>query len=359
MVKVSSQQVYVGLSGGVDSAVAAHLLKEAGYKVVGVYMKNWTTDIGQHRCPWRDDYLTAKRVAAFLNMTFLEFDFQLIYKKAIVDYMLAEYEAGRTPNPDIWCNQIIKFDLFLEYCLKAGADLIATGHYARLNKGELQMALDDQKDQTYFLYRMPQKALSKTVFPLGNLLKSEVRKLAAEVGLPNARRPDSMGICFIGEVGLEDFFQNYLSLAVGEIVDIDENKVVGSHKGAILYTLGQRHGLNVGGGLPYYVVNKDMTDNKVYVSHNLNHPALWTKNLLLEETYWLQQPPQIQKRYSLRLRHGADLLETTCQNLDDKPPQASFSFTEAIKTTAAGQSAVIYDGQRVLGGGLVSEGNLC
>ena len=359
MAEAKKETVFVGLSGGVDSALAAYLLREEGYRVVAVYMKNWTTDIGQHQCPWRTDYLEAKRVAAFLKIEFLEFDFQKEYKKAVVDYMLTEYARGQTPNPDVCCNQTIKFDLFLDRCQKSGADLIATGHYARLHSGQLKVAADRLKDQTYFLYRLPKKALSKTLFPLGTLLKSQVRALAAEVGLPNAKRPESMGICFIGEVGLEDFFQAHLSFSPGDILDLDEKKVVGRHRGAILYTLGQRRGLNIGGSLPYYVVGKDMQKNEVYVSHNLNHPALWAKKLFLQETHWLSKPPKLRQKYDLRLRHGAALQQATCLSLDLAHKKATFNFPTAVKTTAAGQSIVVYSGEDVLGGGLLVETPLC
>lgn len=353
--KKKTKRVFVGLSGGVDSAVSAYLLRQAGYEVTGVYMKNWTTDIGNHRCPWRADYLAAKEVAAYLKIRFLEFDFQQSYRNRVVDYMLREYAAGRTPNPDVWCNQTIKFDLFLDHCLSRGADLIATGHYARLRNGILFRAEDFVKDQTYFLYRMPDKALSATLFPLGDYRKTEVRQMGQKIGLPNAKRPESMGICFVGEVGLGDFLATYLDLTPGNVIDDDCQEVIGQHRGAARYTLGQRHGLNIGGGLPYYVVGKDMDQNIVRVSRNLRHPALWVSSLRLASTRWLAEPPVLTQAYEVRLRHGADFWQAKCQAVNQTDQTAIFDFGQSIQTTAAGQSVVIYEGQRVVGGGLLTD----
>src|SRR3990167_3245145 len=246
------KRVFVGLSGGVDSSVASLLLKQQGYKVTGVYMKNWTQDLPGLRCPWQDDYNDAKRIAVQLGIDFKVYDFQKEYKQKVVDYMLREYKAGHTPNPDIMCNQEVKFGLFLETALKDGADLIATGHYAQVKDGKLLTAKDVDKDQTYFLYRISKEALGKVIFPLGDLAKQEVKEIAKKHGLVSASRKESMGICFVGKVGIKDFLSQYVDFRPGKIVD-QKGKVVGEHEGAVFYTIGQRHGLDVGGGLPYYV----------------------------------------------------------------------------------------------------------
>jgi tRNA-uridine 2-sulfurtransferase len=281
-----SKKVFVGMSGGVDSSVAAALLVEQGYDVTGVYMKNWSEDLPGMHCPWAEDVADAKRVAVGLGIDFQVFDFQKEYKQNVVDYMIREYQAGRTPNPDIMCNQEVKFKIFLEASLAAGADYIATGHYARVahessSSAKLLRARDDNKDQTYFLYRVTSEALSKTIFPLGDFTKEEVREMAKERGLWTASKKESMGICFVGQVGIREFLSEYVKTAPGNIIDQQTGSVVGKHDGAIFYTLGQRHGLNVGGGLPYYVVGKDMEKNEVYVSRSIDNESLWRKELRL------------------------------------------------------------------------------
>ena len=271
----SKYKVYVGMSGGVDSSLTASLLKEEGYDVTGVYMKNWTRDLPGMKCPWAEDLADAKRVAVQLGIDFKVFDFEKDYREKVVQYMLDEYEAGRTPNPDIMCNQEVKFKLFLEAALEDGADYIATGHYAGTKDGELLRAKDDNKDQTYFLYRVTGKALQKTLLPLGKYTKPEVREMAKERGLFTASKKDSQGICFVGKIGIRDFLKQFLPpQKAGKIVRKETGEVLGWHDGAIFYTLGQRHGLNIGGGLPFYVCGKDMTKNEVYVSSDINSGEL-------------------------------------------------------------------------------------
>ena len=346
-----SKKVFVGMSGGVDSSVAAALLVEQGYDVTGVYMKNWSEDLPGMHCPWAEDVADAKRVAVGLGIDFRVFDFQKEYKQNVVDYMIREYQAGRTPNPDIMCNQEVKFKIFLEASLAAGADYIATGHYARVahessSSAKLLRARDDNKDQTYFLYRVTSEALSKTIFPLGDFTKSEVRKMAKDRGLWTASKKESMGICFVGQVGIREFLSEYIKTVPGNIIDQQTGSIVGKHDGAIFYTLGQRHGLNVGGGLPYYVVGKDMKKNEVYVSRSINNDNLWRKELKLTDVHWINQTPCKDKSVQVRLRHRGTLFDA---KIDGDILQLSTSE----RAVAAGQSAVIYDGDECLGGGIV------
>ncbi len=344
---VTAKKVYVGMSGGVDSSLTAALLVEQGYDVTGVYMKNWTQDLPGMKCPWADDLADAKRVAVQLGIDFKVFDFQKQYKQKVVDYMIDEYKAGRTPNPDIMCNQEVKFKIFLDAALEDGADMIATGHYAQVENGVLKRAVDDNKDQTYFLYRITEKALKKTLFPLGEFKKPEVRKQAEKRKLFTATKKESMGICFVGSVGIREFLSQYVKTESGEIIDVQTKKVVGEHDGAIFFTLGQRHGLNVGGGLPYYVVGKDMDKNEVYVTRDLNDGELWRKEVQLSDLHWIKNTPTQNEKLQVRMRHRAPLIDAIIKGnkLVLKQPQ---------RAIAAGQSAVLYDSEVVLGGGVIT-----
>lgn len=346
------KNIYVGMSGGVDSSLTASLLKEQGHNVTGVYMKNWTQDLPGMKCPWADDLADAKRVAVQLGIPFKVFDFQKEYKQKVVDYMIAEYKAGRTPNPDIMCNQEVKFKVFLEAALEDGAEMIATGHYARVLDGELHTAEDVAKDQTYFLHRVTQEALSKTLFPLGEFTKDKVRALAAERGLATATKKDSQGICFVGKVGIKEFLQQYVTADPGDIIDKQTGKVVGQHDGAIFYTFGQRHGLGVGGGLPYYVVGKDMAKNIVYVTTNLNDDSLWRSKLRLNQLHWINSAPDENEVYMVRTRYRAALIPCRIKFNQGK---ATLTLDEPERAITPGQSAVIYDDDRVSGGGIVTE----
>lgn len=363
-------RVYVGLSGGVDSSVTAALLVEQGYDVTGVYMKNWTRDLPGMKCPWAEDLADAKRIAVQLGIPFKVYDFQDEYKHHVVDYMVREYQAGRTPNPDIMCNQEVKFKLFLETALSDGADMIATGHYAAVQDrlaspfgsevdaelaphsitlaygARLLRAKDEKKDQTYFLYRITNEALAKTLFPLGRLTKTEVRFIAEQKDLVTAHKKDSQGICFVGSVGIKEFLSQFAQSSPGDVVDRDTDKAIGHHDGALFYTIGQRHGLGLGGGLPYYVVGKDMEKNIVYVSRNLNDGAMWRTELSLNDMHWINQSPSDNEPLLARLRHRGTLLPATLRG-------TTLHLNEAERAATAGQSVVLYRGSEVLGGGII------
>lgn len=339
-------KIFVGMSGGVDSSLTAALLVEQGYDVTGVYMKNWTQDLPGMRCPWADDLADAKRVAVQLGIDFRVFDFENEYRDKVVQYMIDEYKLGRTPNPDIMCNQEVKFKLFLETALEQGADMIATGHYARTENGRLLKASDENKDQTYFLYRVDEHVLRKTLFPLGEYAKPEVRTMAEARGLVTATKKDSQGICFVGQIGIREFLSQYIQTKPGDIIDQQSGQKLGTHDGAIFYTLGQRHGLDIGGGLPYYVVEKNMDKNEVYVSTNLNDEHLWLNKIHLQSPHWINQPPVDGETYQLRIRHRAMLVSCIYEN-------GVVKLHDSQRAITPGQSAVLYDNNICIGGGIV------
>lgn len=336
------------MSGGVDSSVTAALLVEQGHDVTGVYMKNWSQDLPGFACPWKEDYQDARRVAVQLDIPFKMYDFETEYRSKVVDYMVAEYQAGRTPNPDIMCNQEVKFKLFLNTALNDGADMIATGHYSRTEGDRLRIAANSVKDQSYFLYRITADAISKTLMPIGGYAtKDEVRAIATDRGLATATKKDSQGICFVGKVGIKDFLLTELGpQKPGPIVD-HADRTIGEHDGALFYTIGQRHGLDIGGGLPYYVARKDMATNTVYVTTDLNDATLWSTELTVHDQHWINQPPEPGRTYQARLRYRGPLVDCTIDG--DR-----IVLADEQRGLAAGQSAVIYDGEYVLGGAILN-----
>lgn len=338
-------KVFLGMSGGVDSAVSAYLLREAGHEVVGVYMKNWSKNLPGMKCPWAEDLADAKRTAVKLGLDFRVFDFENEYKQKVVDYMIAEYKKGNTPNPDIMCNQEIKFKLFAETAFEQGAEMIATGHYARTDGKNLLRAVDDNKDQTYFLYRISADVIPKIIFPVGEMKKPDVKALAEEVGLSVAHKSESMGVCFVGEANMKDFLGEFVETKPGEIREIESEKVLGYHDGAIFYTLGQRHGLGLKTGLPYYVVKKDMDQNIVYVSQNLNSLSLWKKEIELKDI--IIRGEHDLSKLQARIRHRAPLVEAALEG-------NKLIFADEQKSLTPGQSVVLYSGDICIGGGIIA-----
>ena len=338
-------RVFLGMSGGVDSSVSAYLLKQQGHEVIGIYMKNWTKSLPGFECPWRDDLLDAKRVAVQLGIDFRIYDFQKEYKKKVVDYLIDSYKSGLTPNPDIMCNQDIKFGLFADTAFSDGAEAIATGHYARTKDGRLYTAKDKTKDQTYFLYRVGGDVLSRTLFHLGDYTKEEVRQIAEKQKLATASKSESMGICFVGKVDIKEFLKQYIKTKPGKI--ISNGKEVGKHEGAIFYTIGQRQGLDIGGGLPYYVCGKDVGKNEVYVTRDIDHKDLWAEGVKLTSTHWINTKPN-SGEYLVRSRHLGKLVKANYSN-------NTLKFKTPLRALAPGQSAVMYRGDEVVGGGIISQ----
>ena len=348
-----SKKVFVGMSGGVDSSLSAALLVEQGYDVTGVYMKNWTRDLPGFVCPWKEDFKDAKTVAVQLGIPLIVFDFETDYRQEVVNYMVDSYQQGLTPNPDIVCNQEIKFKLFLSTALDQGADFIATGHYVQSNGGKLYKAVDKNKDQSYFLYRVSEAALKHSMFPIGALTKPVVRQEAAKRKLLTANKPDSQGICFVGEVGIQQFLKSELGeQPPGNIIN-QQGVIIGQHDGAIYYTIGQRHGLNTGGGLPYYVTHKDMKQNIVYVTTDLNDSKLWSSSIAINNLWWINKDPDVTREFQVKSRYRA--LDITCR-LKFTAHGMKIDLNDEVRAVSPGQSAVIYDQDQVLGGGIIYAG---
>jgi len=390
------ERVVVGLSGGVDSSVAAYLLKQQGYEVIGMFMKNWhdTTGVLKGDCPFDDDKNFAEMVARKLKIPFEFVDLSDEYRKRVVDYMFDEYSKGRTPNPDVLCNREIKFDAFMEAALKLGAKYVATGHYCR--KGEVNVdghtyyqllaGLDGNKDQSYFLCQLNQKQLAKALFPIGHLQKPEVRKIAAELSLATAERKDSQGICFVGKVDLPIFLQQKLKSSKGSIVEIpveyyssltkyddtdlenlskpivynkSKGKKVGEHQGAQFYTIGQRKGLNVGGKAePLFVISTDIAENIVYVGMGQNHPGLYRKALFINsnEIHWIRPDLKLSIgqhiELMVRIRYRQPLQKATLYCKDEG---IYIVFNDPQRGITAGQFAAWYNGDELIGSGVIAE----
>lgn len=361
---MSKPKVIVGLSGGVDSSVTAMLLKQQGYDVTGLFMKNWEDDDDDEYCASKQDLIDAVSVADKLDIDIEAVNFSKEYKDRVFANFLAEYEAGRTPNPDILCNAEIKFKAFLDHAIAMGADLIATGHYAKvrenpLKKGSYQLlkADDGSKDQSYFLYRLNQAQLSKTLFPLGSYLKREVRELAREAGLINAEKKDSTGICFIGERPFQEFLQRYLPKKPGDIKTA-EGKVVGQHDGLMYYTLGQRQGLKIGGsrdstGEPWFVVAKDMANNELIVVQGHDHPLLLSDGLKASQLHWIsEEEPETNWVYAAKTRYRQP--DAPCEIDAVSANEVDIRFGQKQWAITPGQSAVVYESNVCLGGGIIT-----
>jgi tRNA-specific 2-thiouridylase len=389
------KRVVVGLSGGVDSSVTAYLLKEQGYEVIGMFMKNWHDDTVtiSNECPWLDDSNDAMIVAQHLGIPFQAIDLSVEYKERIVDYMFAEYQRGRTPNPDVLCNREIKFDIFLKAALKLGADYVATGHYARKSEFtkdgktvyRLLSGKDPNKDQSYFLCQLTQEQLSRSLFPIGELLKPEVRAIAKDNGLVTADKKDSQGLCFVGKVHLPDFLQQRLQPKKGDVVEVPETvfedrngvnpddltelvaphaytprdgRVIGQHNGAHYYTIGQRKGLNIGGyEKPLFVIGTNTNDNVIYMGMGEDHPGLYRKGLFIanEDEHWIREDlkliPGESRKYLARIRYRQALSPCT---LIRKEEGLYIIFDKPMKSVTPGQFAAWYDGEELIGSGVIN-----
>lgn len=344
------------MSGGVDSAVTALLLKQQGFEVIGLFMKNWEDDDTDEYCSSRQDLIDAASVADTIGIPLEAVNFSKEYKDRVFSYFLREYQAGRTPNPDILCNSEIKFKAFLDHAVNLGAEKIATGHYAQVREADglfqLLKADDASKDQSYFLHRLNQAQLSKAMFPLGNMLKSQVRKIAEEHKLSNYAKKDSTGICFIGERPFREFLSQYLPTQPGEMVT-PESKVMGKHMGLSFYTIGQRQGLGIGGqGLPWFVAGKDMSNNRLIVVQGHDHPALLKPELEAMEMHWISGcAPDTTQGYAAKTRYRQD--DAPCHITSLQDGHARFSFQEPQWAVTPGQSVVAYQGAVCLGGGII------
>ena len=351
----ANPHIVVGMSGGVDSAVTALLLKQQGYRVTGVFMKNWEDDEDEN-CPARQDFLDVLAVAEVIGIEVEAVNFSAEYKDRVFSHFLREYQAGRTPNPDVLCNAEIKFRAFLDYAIGLGAEKIATGHYARLHERdglfELHKAVDSSKDQSYFLYRLNQAQLSKSMFPLGELHKTEVRRIAEQAGLPNAAKKDSTGICFIGERPFREFLQRYLPIQPGDM-RTPEGRVMGRHQGLMYHTIGQRQGLGIGGaGEPWFVAGKDVVRNELIVVQGHDHPLLYSSRLLAADLSWTAgATPDSARAYAAKTRYRQ--ADAPCRLAQVTADAATIVFDSPQWAVTPGQSVVLYQGDVCLGGGII------
>ncbi|MES2946825.1 MAG: tRNA 2-thiouridine(34) synthase MnmA [Pseudomonadota bacterium] len=382
MSKHTKQRIVVGLSGGVDSAVTAWLLKQQGHEVIGIFMKNWEDDDDSEFCSSNIDFVDAAAVADVIGIEIEHVNFAADYKDRVFAEFLREYQAGRTPNPDILCNAEIKFKAFLDHAMRLGAEKIATGHYARVRHNtttglhELLKGLDPAKDQSYFLHRLNQAQLSKTLFPVGELHKTEVRRIADEIGLPNAKKKDSTGICFIGERPFREFLNRYIAKAPG-LIQSDTGRVIGEHVGLSFYTLGQRSGLGIGGvkargadlkaaqargqrGVgehePWFVARKDLESNILWVVQGHDHPWLQSTELAAQDCSWVAGSAPALGSMAAKARYRQ--LDAACELRSASSTDCDLVFAEAQWAVTPGQSAVLYDGEVCLGGGVIVRSNV-
>ncbi len=351
--------IIVGLSGGVDSAVTALLLKQQGHDVAAVFMKNWDEDDENDYCPAEQDLADARAIARQLDIKLHTVSFSSQYWNRVFKHFLAEYEAGRTPSPDIICNREIKFRAFLDYANGLGADLIATGHYARIEKSprvRLLCGADTDKDQTYFLHTLDRAQLQRSLFPLGEFSKSEVRVLAKQAGLAVHEKKDSTGICFIGERRFDTFLAHYIKKNPGDILDLD-GEIIGQHEGLMFYTIGQRQGLGIGGrrntsGEPWYVIGKDIENNILRVAQGVNHPALFSQGLQASRLHWIAgSAPAHRVDCTARIRHQQPLQDCTLTMLAQQ--ECSVRFSQPQRAITPGQSVVFYRDDECLGGAVI------
>ena len=397
--KFPKPKVLVALSGGIDSAVSAYLLIKKGYEVEAAFMKNWSSTAGllRNECPWLVDRQDALRVAAFLRIPMHTLDFEKQYQKNVMDYFFKEYQVGRTPNPDVMCNKEIKFKLLYDWAIKNGFDYLATGHYARVavsnqqsvNSYSLLRSVDEFKDQTYFIYNIKTEQLPHILFPVGGMKKTQVRSLARKIGLPNAEKRESMGLCFVGKIRLKDFLEQKLKPKPGPIVLVSpmpsrrsasgmrdpelssdwipdilsdalkdsgmaRSRLVGQHQGLYNYTIGQRQGINVGGGGPYYVLRKDLKSNTLFVTDNPNDEGLLTKEIQIHSVNWVGRDLRFKikdLRLTGRYRHQGELVPLMINQISKDHYQVTFSKPQ--KAIASGQSLVLYKGKVCVGGGVI------
>jgi tRNA-uridine 2-sulfurtransferase len=369
----SKPRVVVGLSGGVDSAVTAYLLKQQGWDVVGIFMKNWEDDDDDEYCSSNQDFLDAASVADVIGIEIEHVNFAAEYKDRVFTEFLREYQAGRTPNPDVLCNAEIKFKAFLDHAMRLGAQKIATGHYARVRevklragargRFELLKGLDGSKDQSYFLHRLNQAQLSRTMFPIGELRKTEVRRIAQEIGLPNAKKKDSTGICFIGERPFREFLNRYIRKEPGPIKD-ERGRVIGQHQGLSFYTLGQRQGLGIGGlkdkgaqrgggkHAPWFVARKDMAANTLWIVQGHDHAWLQSSELKADDASWVAGEAPTPGGYAAKTRYRQ--ADAVCVLSAGEGNEFQLEFAQPQWAATPGQSAVLYDGDVCLGGGVIA-----
>jgi tRNA-specific 2-thiouridylase len=357
---MSSKRVVIGMSGGVDSSVAAYLLKQQGHDVVGLFMKNWEDDDDDEYCSTRQDLIDAAAAADMVGIELEAVNFSAEYKDRVFAEFLREYSAGRTPNPDVLCNAEIKFKAFLDHAIRLGAERIATGHYARVREldGRYQLlrGVDASKDQSYFLHRLNQRQLARTLFPIGELQKTKVRKIAHDIGLPNAAKRDSTGICFIGERPFREFLNRYLPMTPGPIRS-ETGEVVGEHVGLAFYTLGQRKGVGIGGvkdssGDAWFVARKDMDANTLWVVQGHDHPWLMTERLTAQDSAWTSDtPPAVGTRLAAKTRYRQADADCVVSSISGK--HFELTFSEPQWAVTPGQSAVLYQGEVSLGGGVI------